>query len=220
MKTADRGTVILLHGIGLTRRSMRGLEKKLHEAGYATCNLTYPSTSLPLEEICDFLHPLIQDAEKNAPPPLHFVTHSMGGLVARAYLNKYRPAHLGRVVMLAPPHHGSEVADFLQARMGALYRFFYGPAGQQLTTRFNRDEICGSPDYETAILTGDFNCYNPFARWMIKGTSDGLVSVASTRLTGMKTHKTVHASHRFIMNRPEVVEDVLTFLGRGELLKK
>jgi pimeloyl-ACP methyl ester carboxylesterase len=123
--------VVLLHGIARTSASLTKLERALRTAGFATLNVDYPSRSKPIAKLADDIHPTItRFAERNAP--LHFVAHSMGGLVTRAYVARYRPARLAGVVMLGTPNGGSEVADVL--RGSRLYRAFYGPAGIELTT--------------------------------------------------------------------------------------
>ena len=81
---------------------------------------------------------------------LHFVTHSMGGLVARSFINRHRPDNLGRVVALAPPNGGSEVADFLSRNL--LYQRYFGPAGAQLTT--TRDDDLDSTSSPAPAVVG------------------------------------------------------------------
>ena len=117
---------------------MAGIEFALQKAGYQTLNIGYPSLEKNLTELSKFLD---QELEKecvweSSYKKIHFTTHSMGGLVVRTYLNDYKTdisdKGLGRVVMLAPPHGGSEVADFLKDFF--LYQWVFGPAGQELTT--------------------------------------------------------------------------------------
>lgn len=135
--------VVLLHGIARGSSSLGRLERSLQAAGFATLNIDYASRRKPIAALADDIHPAIaRFAEREAP--LHFVTHSMGGLVARAYLAKHRPDRLGGVVMLGTPNGGSEVADLLSG--SRLYRAFYGPAGLELTTA-NRSEALPVVDY-------------------------------------------------------------------------
>jgi pimeloyl-ACP methyl ester carboxylesterase len=117
--------VVLLHGIARSSASLKRLERALRATGFATLNVDYASRSKPIAALADDIHPAIaRFAERETP--LHFVSHSMGGLVARAYIAKYRPARLAGVVMLGTPNSGSELADLLSGYR--LYRTFYGPA--------------------------------------------------------------------------------------------
>ena len=125
--------VVLLHGIARTSRSFRKLQQALESSGFATLNLGYDSRRKSLERLAEEIHPAIGRFANDVQGQLHFVAHSMGGLLARVYLAKHRPERLGRVVMLGTPNGGSEIADRLKDF--ALYRGYFGPAGQQLVTR-------------------------------------------------------------------------------------
>src|SRR5690606_5032077 len=107
------------------------LARFLRQAGYEVINLDYPSTRHTLTELVEQLHQQLR-ALLPTGKPVHFVGYSMGGLLVRALLSRYRPEKLGRVVLLAAPNRGSEVADFLKHNW--LYRKIFGPAGQELTT--------------------------------------------------------------------------------------
>ena len=131
--SATQDGVVLLHGISRTARSFRKMQAALDGAGFATLNLDYASRRKALEALAEDIHPAIELFAGGLTGSVHFVCHSMGGLLARVYLTRYRPKHLGRVVMLGTPNSGSEIADRLK-NFGA-YRAFFGPAGQQLGTQ-------------------------------------------------------------------------------------
>ena len=216
--TASQETVILLHGIARTGRSMSSTKKFLDKAGYQTITVNYPSTKNNLSDIATGLHgnALSDDFWKNAGK-VHFVTHSMGGLVAREYLEKYKAEiprrKLGYVVMLAPPNGGSEVADALQNLKP--YKWFYGPAGQEITTAAQRN-VVAQPYYELGIIAGTKKWPYFVARFIIPAESDGRVSVEKTKLQGMKDHIVVSATHSFIMNKKNVHRQILCFLQHGK----
>src|SRR5262245_2884638 len=145
---------VLLHGIGRSPWWMRKLERALQGTGFATLNLRYPSRKKPLELLAADIHGAVTQFAETIDGPVHFVGHSMGGLLARVYVAKFRPPKLGRVVMLGTPNGGSEVADLLHHL--ALYRTWYGPAGQQLTTRLDAT-LTSLPalDYPVGIIAGN-----------------------------------------------------------------
>lgn len=205
-------TVVILHGIFRTSFHMRKLAAYLAKQGYNVINLDYPSTRYTLEKlvprIWNELAPRLP-----AGQPVHFVGYSMGGLLVRAILAKHRPQSLGRVVLLATPNHGSEVADALK-RWG-LYRRLYGPAGQQLGTDSTAiAHLFGNVDYELGILAGNL-CHDPLCALFLKGEHDGKVTVASTRLDGMAAHAVVHATHMGFPHHPEVQRRTAHFLKHG-----
>jgi pimeloyl-ACP methyl ester carboxylesterase len=206
--------VVLLHGLARTSRSFRKMERALQGAGFATRSLDYESRRCRIERLADDIHPPIAKFAGEVGP-LHFVAHSMGGLLARIYLANYRHTRLGRVVMLGPPNGGSEVADLLKNL--ALYRAFYGPAGQQLGTRL--DECLAQlpqPDYAIGIVAGN-RTLDPIASFFIvPRPNDGRVSVASTKLEGMADHIVLNTSHALMLSNHAVIDQTITFLKKGK----
>ena len=124
-KAALRDGVVLLHGISRTSRSFRKMQAAIEGGGFATLNLGYASRRKALEQLAEDIHPAIEGFAAGIEGSIHFVGHSMGGLLARAYLAKYRPKRLGRVVMLGTPNGGSEIADRLKNIKA--YRAWFGP---------------------------------------------------------------------------------------------
>lgn len=215
MGAPSQDGVILLHGIYRSARSMRRLSRFLASQGFATLNIDYPSTKLTLEQIVDHIQPQIETFAQHLSGKLHFVGYSMGGLVIRYLLETYRPENLGRAVMLGTPNHGSEIADFLARTR--LYRYGYGPAGQQLTTRYIH---ATSPiTYELGILAGS-RSIDPICHYLIGAPNDGKVSVESTRLEGMKEHRIIRATHVFFPLNRSAWHHTLAFLNTGRFADK
>ncbi len=205
--------VILIHGILRSSKSMGRLRSALEKAGYLVFPFDYPSSQLRIEEAAEYLHRAIQSLE--GVRPIHFVVHSMGGLVLRAYLMKHRDARIGRIVMLGVPNRGAVLADKLKGL--ALYRALFGPAGVQLAG--GKDGLIARlpiPDVPFAIIAGARGTpegYNP----LVPGDDDGTVSVESTKLPGAADFATVKCLHSFLMSNPTVIDYVLRFLEEGRL---
>jgi pimeloyl-ACP methyl ester carboxylesterase len=203
--------VVLLHGIARTSASLKRLELALQTTGFTTLNIDYASRGKPIAALADDIHPAVtRFAQRDAP--LHFVAHSMGGLVARAYIAKYRPARLAGVVMLGTPNGGSEVADLLSG--SRLYRAFYGPAGLELTTA-PRPDVLPAPDYPVGVIAGN-RFIDPVAGlFVLPKPNDGRVSVQSATLAGMADHVVVKASHTGLPRRAVAIAQTITFLREG-----
>jgi pimeloyl-ACP methyl ester carboxylesterase len=210
--------VILLHGISRTALSFRKMQLALERAGFATLNLDYESRRKPLEGLAEDIHPAIQRFADRTEGAIHFVCHSMGGLLARVYIARHRPERLGRVVMLGTPNSGSEIADRLK-HFGA-YRAFFGPAGQQLGTKRDDAIIALFPplDYPVGIIAGN-RSIDPLAGKMLPKPHDGRVSVKNTAIDGMADHIVVDASHPWLVRNSVAVAQTIAFLQDGMFVK-
>ena len=204
--------VILLHGLARNARSMNVMVSALERAGFGCVNYDYPSTKYAIEFLAN---EVIADAISRCPngANIHFVTHSMGGILVRQYLSENSIQNMGRVVMLGPPNKGSQVVDRLNKMPG--YAWFNGPAGKQLGT--GRDSIPNSlrgVDFELGIIAGT-RSINLLLSTMLPKPDDGKVSVENTKLKGMADHIVIPVSHPFIMKNKDVIQQVIYFLKRG-----
>jgi pimeloyl-ACP methyl ester carboxylesterase len=207
--------VVLLHGIAGRSLMLRPLEKRLQRAGFATLNLQYESRKKPLERLAEDIRPVISEFAARLDGPVHFVTHSMGGLLAQVYIARHRPARLGRVVMLGTPNGGSELADRLQ-NVG-LYRAYFGPAGLQLvTTKDVTLASLPSADYEIGVIAGNRFLDPIAALFVLPWPNDGRVSVESCKLAEMTDYTTVKASHMGLLVHPTSFRQTIAFLRNGQ----
>ena len=210
-----KSCVVLLHGLGRTSDSMDKIAEALVDNSYKVWNESYPSRDKPINELSvEAIEPALDFCQSENIDKIHFVTHSLGGILVRYYLQDHQPEKLGRIVMLSPPNKGSEIADRLKELK--LYQLFTGPVGQQLGTDENSvpnqlDPING----EIGIIIGN-STSDPWFSWLIPGDDDGKVSVASSKLSEMKDFLIVDHGHTFIMRKNDVIEQILNFLSSGE----
>ena len=201
--------VVLLHGLGRGPWGMKLLEWRLEHAGYRVRSIGYDTRSATIESAAASVHDQVQ-ACCAAATRVHFVTHSLGGLVLRALLARHPLPNAGRAVLLAPPNRGSELVDRLGD--GPLIRLTLGPLAPQLgTDAHGLPSTLPPPAIPFGVIAGD-RWLNPVGAWLLPGPHDGTVSVASTRLDGMSDHLVVPHTHTFIMNSRRVARAVRRFL--------
>ena len=217
-RTDDKDYVVLLHGLGRTKKSMQKLESSLLSYDFRVININYPSTECPIETLAVLVGNEIRKRCPERTRKIHFVTHSLGGIVLRYFLKENQMVNLGRIVMLSPPNQGTELVDALKGNF--LFRGVTGPSGQQLGTEASSvPNTLGPVDYDVGIIAGD-RSLNPLFSCLIPGSDDGKVSVDRSKLNGMADFITVSHSHTFIMNSHVVIQQIAHFLKNGRFFRQ
>lgn len=198
--------VVLLHGLWRSLWSMEAPARMLHQAGFEVLNLPYPSFREPMSEI-------VRRVAGSIPPSgkcTHFVTHSMGGIVARLLARDYPDLLTGKVVMMAPPNQGSAIIEWLSDCRPA--RWALGPAGMSLSTREVTERVPPfPPEVEVFVVMGRRQPL-PLFSFLLSGENDGIVSVSEGRLPGLQRFEVMSADHTFIMAQQEVLAFLLECL--------
>ncbi len=216
LKPIDKNSeaIILLHGLARTSRSMNKAAKLLAAYGYQIVNVDYPSRSAEISILAQkYIAQALRQCEVKGVKKIHFLTHSMGGILLRQFLANQSIDKLGRVVMLAPPNQGSEVVDKL-----GRWKLFYalnGPAGLQLGTGNNSvPNRLGAVDFELGVIAGS-KTVNLLLSRLIPGVNDGKVAVSRAQVAGMQDFIVMPISHPFIMRSEAVIAQALYFIQQG-----
>lgn len=207
--------VVLLHGLMRTSTSMNTMQRELDAEGFLTANIDYPSREHTVEELAGIAvgDGLAACRAHESTDRIHFVTHSLGGILVRQYLSENEIPELGRVVMMGPPNQGSIAVD----KMGDVPGFDWvnGPAGSQLGKGEESVPLMlGSADFELGVIAGN-RTIDPITSAVLENPDDGRVSVADTKLDGMADFVVVEHSHAFMMRMQRTIELTIEFLRTG-----
>ena len=207
--------VIFLHGMSRTEISMNKLEREIAKDGYITWNKTYTTIKKPIEDVAKkHIESGIEYCESQDTESIHLLTHSLGGILVRVYLQDKEINKLGNIVMLSPPNSGSELTDLFKE--WKIYQWVAGPAGQALGTDPNSYVNSLKPvEANIGVITGK-KSNDPWFSPIIPGDDDGKVSVESAKLKEMKDFLIVEATHTFIMRDMSTINQIKNFLKEGK----
>lgn len=214
--TESKECVVLLHGLARVSNSMGELEAKMQRAGYLAVNINYPSRRHPIDVLADdAVGRGLAECRAAGTTTIHFVTHSLGGILLRYYQQHHGIPELGRVVMLGPPNKGSPLVDSLLPVPG--FGFITGPTGAALGTESELVHGLEPVDFDLGVIAGDTNI-NPLNFLFFSGPNDTIVSVESTRVEGMRAHLVLPVTHTFMMRNNTVIDHTIHYLKTGSFI--
>ncbi|MEZ0223021.1 MAG: alpha/beta fold hydrolase [Alphaproteobacteria bacterium] len=212
---AEEKHVVVLHGLIVNKYFMAGISSHLEKQGYTVHSMSYPTRGKSFDKLLD--EHIVPVIDKIPAKKVDFVVHSMGGLMVRMYALKYGVEKIGRVVMIGTPNHGSPVADFV-SRWPA-FRWYLGEASKSL--RADRDGIHAQlppVNFECGVIAGDNHWFRAASSAIVPDLSqlnDGVVSIESTKVEGMKEHTVVSGDHSQMVWMPRVWKLASAFLKTG-----
>ena len=210
--------VVLLHGLARVSNSMSELEAKLTQANFSVANVNYSSRKHHIDFLSyEVISRGIDECRKAKSEKIHFVTHSLGGILVRYFFEAQNLANLGRVVMLGPPNQGTELVDRLRSIPGFS---FLGPTAFRLGTA--SDSILqelGPVTYEVGVIAGTRNI-TPLGFFLLDRPNDSVVTVESTKVQGMSDHIILPVTHTFMMRNNKVIDHSINFLRFGHFDRK
>ncbi|NGX60158.1 MAG: hypothetical protein KR126chlam3_01324 [Chlamydiae bacterium] len=208
-------TVYCLHGFMRKSSSMNKMAKAFEKEGYEACSWDYPSRERTVEQHAEVLiRDLQETARKHPGEAIHFVTHSLGGIIVRAvhnHPNCPEEAKMGRAVLLAPPNQGSCSGQFL-SHIGLFHKIMGGKAGRQILFSENFDYVGEFPEEKEVLVISGTCGWNP----VVGGKNDGKVGVKESCLNTPHKHKTHFSGHSWMMYSDTVIYNALLFIEKND----
>jgi len=206
--TTGQDTVVLVHGLWVHGITMELMRRRVARCGYRALAYSYPSMRFTLVENAERLARFCRDI---AAPRLHFVGHSLGGLIILRMLERTPGLPPGRVVLAGAPVAGSLAARRL-ARL---------PGGRAALGRSAPEwHESAHPVSDTGRAIGVIAGSWPFGIGRVilpnlPAPSDGVVSVSETRLPAMRDHIVLNVSHSGMLVSRAVARQICVFLHEG-----
>lgn len=207
--------VVMLHGLARSNVAMWALNIRLKRAGYRVQPVGYRSLRNTPEEIMQDISTQIDRCCKAGISKVHFVGHSLGGLLIRKYLQDNRVENLGRVVLIGTPNQGTAVADYFRDKWWAKVA---GPTAMALGTDDNSfPSSLDDPYYPVGVIAGVIE--HEMHEHILPGKDDGLVTIESTKLEGMSDFVLIESGHAMMRYKDEVAAQAISFLKNGAFNK-
>lgn len=200
-------TVVLIHGLWLGGWAMRMLAKRLRRADYNVVCMSYRTVRCSPKQNAEALYLLASEIKSTR---IHFVAHSLGGIVVLKMLERYHWQHPGRIVMLGSPLMGSRKAK-------RLYRLPFGKRllGQSVAQGLMQAQLFNPEDYEIGMIAGTAAIGIGLLLGPMAEPNDSTVAVSETQLPGLKATRLIHTSHTAMLINAQVAEEVKHFLKYG-----
>jgi pimeloyl-ACP methyl ester carboxylesterase len=208
----NKEIIVLLHGLGRNATSMWLLASRLEDAGYYVHRVEYGSLHQNPNEILTEISSQINQCCQQHTQSVHFVGHSLGGLMVRAYLQENKVDRLGRVVLLGTPNKGSEAVDHFSE---SWLLDILGPTAKVLGTDSNSfPKTLKAPYYPVGVIAGVIK--SKLNDPVIPGKDDGLVSVEATKIDEMTDFIIIETGHSMMRYNSEVADQTIEFIRNGE----
>ncbi|GLP95499.1 alpha/beta fold hydrolase [Paraferrimonas sedimenticola] len=213
-KAEAQELIVLAHGLGRGDKSMWMMRYRLEKSGYKVCRLDYRTIGVSVQQVLEQTRAQI-DACLTSHQRVHFVGHSMGGLVITSYLNHRQlvlpKGQLGEVVLVGTPSHGSEVADWLEG--GWLMQLGGGAPASLSSEAIAQWQKMSQIDWPVGVIAGTKS--SPLTKHLFTHANDGLVSVESTKVASMKDFIRLKVGHAAMRYSEDVSREVVHFIEHG-----
>ena len=195
---------------------MQPIENTLEANGYRVQNISYPSTDYSIQTLSrEYIAPKIDNTNC---AKIHFIGHSMGGIITRHYLSENKLSNLGNVILITTPNNGSELVASIENNPAFAWTLI-GPATRELVPESKLLQALPSPDYNTGIITASKSINPVTSIFLLEGANDGTLTIESMKLRNTKDTINLETTHTMVLTHPDIGIQIESFLKNGEFIK-
>lgn len=222
MNLDKKEMVVLLHGLGRSHLQMKVLERFLKRNHYHVLNINYPSTKQTIKTLAQHIWQTIQ-TQGNHHSTCHLIGYSLGGVIIQAMLQSHPSDHIGKIILLGAPNHGSPIAD--KFKNHSWFKSAFGPAGVSLGSRGQLiyplpKSITQPIGCIASSITGCLSITYPLSSFFIEKPHDGRVTTESAQLETMSDYLEIQCPHFYMPFSATIRQPILYFLKNGTFSKK
>jgi pimeloyl-ACP methyl ester carboxylesterase len=204
--------VILVHGLWMHGVIMTLLQRRIARFGFRVSRFSYPSVRFTLTQNADRLAAFCTTLSL---PRLHFVGHSLGGLVILRMLERASGLRVGRIVLAGTPYGESFAARRLEQFPGGRAML-----GRSVPEWLAREDVRHLENHEIGVIAGDVSAgLGRLVAPELPRPNDGVVAVAETRLPGMRDHIVMPINHSGMLVSTAVARQICEFIRHGAFVK-
>lgn len=210
----DKEIIILVHGYNKSESDMKFLKENFEQMGYRSITETVPLLFNSVETCVNIFKEKVEKIliEEANYKKIHFIGHSMGGIIIRKFLENNKIENLGRCILIATPNRGMKLADFAEKKVRLFGRIFK-PIHDTVSYRMKINKPMNIPEPEIGVIAGNKN--NLILGLLLSKNSDGRVEVEETKFEGMKEFMVLNYGHKEIHHKSETVKLADNFLQNG-----
>jgi len=200
-------TVVLVHGLWMHGWVMRLIGMRLRRCGFHTTSFSYPSMRNSLSQNASVLSQFVAGI---AAPRIHFIGHSLGGLLILQMLGEFPESRTGRIILAGSPYNISCVAEKLSRRRPG--RYILGRS--MLQWMWQKPPACEG-EYKLGVIAGSRSIGGGRLISRMATPNDGVVTVEETRIPGVIDQIVLDVTHSGMLLSAELARQACSFLRYG-----
>ena len=206
--------VVLVHGFCRHGHNMHFWRDQLSDVFPDIAVADMPATHKSFERCLESLSRTFEEAQASKYKQVFIAGHSMGGLLAREYLAKNRPANVKKLVCVGTPHLGSRLADLALILGFPWSGIVFPPLWALRCAARKKITTPDLPDLEIGVIVSENNAHWP-GKLFLSSSADGLVENKSALAADAKSHIILNVPHDPMQYDSKIAQAIKNFFVKG-----